>query len=46
MMAHYFKSELAKIIPKLTNTVLHGAQNTRLRRAEYFSDRVLLAGPL
>ena len=34
MMAHYFKSELAKIIPKVTNTVLHGAQNTRLRRAE------------
>ena len=45
MIARHFKSELAKIIPKVTKTVLHGAQSTRVRRAEYPSDRVLLAGP-
>ena len=45
MMVRHFKSELAKIIPKVTKTILHGAQNTGASRAECLSDRALLAGP-
>ena len=44
MMESNFKSELAKIIPKLTKTVLHAMQNYRFLLNEAPNDRVRLAG--